>query len=500
MTDSASTDSGGDDLYASFEEFNAAMGGGVRDPHQMLADVRAESPLLVGGFADMMAVLGTGLTDGDADLGALIGDDVTGAVALSYDLVQEVLRDGNTFSSALYALFMGPLMGHSILEMDEPEHHRYRGLIQKAFTRKAMERWETELVKPICHGLIDNFAERGNTDLAREYTFWFPINVIAGLLGLPAEDLSRFHRLAVELISGPFMPERGQQASSELRTYFATILDARRAEPADDLISDLAQVEMDGEKLTDEEIFSFLRLLLPAGAETTYRSSGNLLYGLLSNPDQLEAVRADRDPACHRGRHPMGAASHGDHPHLHPRCGARRDAPACRVCGCRTPRRGESRPGALGGTRPIRHLPRPEDARVLRPWPPHLPRHAPGPDGDRRRVGGAARPPPGPSSGSRRPGPSHHGVGLPLADVAAGAIPGLMRLRRPTPCEVEALRSRQSAGCGAGRARTKTTRVRVDGTWRRRAAGRPRRDGQPMLTGARPAVTPPSITNSEPVQ
>ena len=294
MTDSASTDSGGDDLYASFEEFNAAMGGGVRDPHQMLADVRAESPLLVGGFADMMAVLGTGRTDGDADLGALIGDDVTGAVALSYDLVQEVLRDGNTFSSALYALFMGPLMGHSILEMDEPEHHRYRGLIQKAFTRKAMERWETELVKPICHGLIDNFAERGNTDLAREYTFWFPINVIAGLLGLPAEDLSRFHRLAVELISGPFMPERGQQASSELRTYFATILDARRAEPADDLISDLAQVEMDGEKLTDEEIFSFLRLLLPAGAETTYRSSGNLLYGLLSNPDQLEAVRADR--------------------------------------------------------------------------------------------------------------------------------------------------------------------------------------------------------------
>lgn len=294
MTGTASTDTGGADLYASFEEFNAAMGGGVRDPHQMLADVRAESPLLVGGFADMMAVLGTGLTDGDADLGALIGDDLTGAVALSYDLVQEVLRDGTTFSSSLYALFMGPLMGHSILEMDEPEHHRYRALIQKAFTRSAMERWETELVKPICDGLIDDFAGRGTTDLAREYTFWFPINVIAGLLGLPAEDLPRFHRLAVELISGPFMPERGQQASSELRTYFATILDARRLEPADDLISDLAQVEMDGERLTDEEIFSFLRLLLPAGAETTYRSSGNLLYGLLSNPDQLEAVQADR--------------------------------------------------------------------------------------------------------------------------------------------------------------------------------------------------------------
>ena len=284
----------GDDLYASFEEFNAAMGGGVRDPHQMLAEVRAESPLLVGGFADMMAVLGTGLTDGDTDFGALLDDDLTGAVALSYDLVQEVLKDGSTFSSALYAVFMGPLMGHSILEMDEPEHRGYRGLIQQAFTRKAMERWETELVEPICERLIDAFADRGSADLAREYTFWFPINVIAGLLGLPEQDLPRFHRLAVELISGPFMPERGQRASTELRTYFATILEARRLQPADDLISTLAQVELDGQHLTDEEIFSFLRLLLPAGAETTYRSSGNLLYGLLTNPDQLDAVGADR--------------------------------------------------------------------------------------------------------------------------------------------------------------------------------------------------------------
>ena len=292
MSDFLST-AGDVDLYASVEEFNTAMGGGVRDPHQMLADLRAQSPLLVGGFAEMMAVLGTGLTDGDTDLGALL-DDLTGAVALSHDLVQEVLRDGRTYSSALYAVFMGPLMGHSILEMDEPEHHRYRGLIQKAFTRKAMERWETELVEPICGQLIDAFAGRGSADLTREYTFWFPINVIAGLLGLPAQDLPRFHRLAVELISGPFMPERGQRASRELRTYFATILEARRLEPADDLISALARVELEGERLTDEEIFSFLRLLLPAGAETTYRSSGNLLYGLLTNPEQLEALRADR--------------------------------------------------------------------------------------------------------------------------------------------------------------------------------------------------------------
>ena len=89
-------------------------------------------------------------------------------------------------------------------------------------------------------------------------------------------------------------PERGLAAAAALCEYFAPILEARRAEPTDDLISLLAAAEIDGEKLTDEEIFSFLRLLLPAGVETTYRSLGNLLFGLLSDTAQLEAVRADR--------------------------------------------------------------------------------------------------------------------------------------------------------------------------------------------------------------
>jgi cytochrome P450 len=89
--------------------------------------------------------------------------------------------------------------------------------------------------------------------------------------------------------------DRGMAASEALRDYFATILDDRRRHPADDLISELVQTEVDGRKLEDEEIYSFLRLLLPAGVETTYRASGSMLYGLLTNPDQLQAVVADRD-------------------------------------------------------------------------------------------------------------------------------------------------------------------------------------------------------------
>jgi cytochrome P450 len=71
-------------------------------------------------------------------------------------------------------------------------------------------------------------------------------------------------------------------------------MDARRADPADDVISELVHTELDGEQLGDEEIFSFIRLLLPAGAETTYRATGNFLFGLLTHPDQLAALRDDR--------------------------------------------------------------------------------------------------------------------------------------------------------------------------------------------------------------
>jgi len=89
-------------------------------------------------------------------------------------------------------------------------------------------------------------------------------------------------------------PEQAIATSQEVKEYVGEILEDRRRAPRGDLISELAQAELDGEHLSDEEIFSFVRLLLPAGVETTYRSTGNLLMMLLSNPEQLDAVRADR--------------------------------------------------------------------------------------------------------------------------------------------------------------------------------------------------------------
>ena len=104
-------------------------------------------------------------------------------------------------------------------------------------------------------------------------------------------------------------PERGLAAAAALCEYFAPILAARRAEPRDDLISALAAAEIDGEKLEDEEIYSFLRLLLPAGVETTYRALGNLLLALAvgSGATRRGPRRSVADPAGHRGRRCAGS-------------------------------------------------------------------------------------------------------------------------------------------------------------------------------------------------
>jgi cytochrome P450 len=263
-----------------FEEFNRAMGAeGDASPYPALAELRARAPVHAG-TPDLPFAPGR---DGPAIY-----------TAYSYEAVHTILGDGETFSSAGYAEVMGAVMGRSILQMDEPEHHAYRSILQQAFTRTAMQQWESELIGPLAHDMIDRMVADRRADLVRQLLFPFPVRVIAALLGLPDEDLPQFHRLGVELISVSVDWDRALRASAELRDYLATIVAERRRRPTEDMISVLATAEHDGQHLTDEEIYAFCRLLLPAGAETTYRSSSNLLYALLTRPDLLDAVRADR--------------------------------------------------------------------------------------------------------------------------------------------------------------------------------------------------------------
>lgn len=215
--------------------------------------------------------------------------------AVSYEAVNTVFRDGKSFNSKIYDNTIGLFIGPTILAMEGKTHRDHRNLVSAAFKSRSLQRWEPEIVRPICEALVDEFIEAGSADLVRDFTFEFPTRVISKLLGLPEEDLPWFRQRAVELISYTVKWKRAFEASAALKDYFLTQIELRRSEPTDDIIGDLVTAEIDGEKLTDEAIYSFLRLLLPAGLETTYRSSGNLIYLLLTHPDQFAAVQADHE-------------------------------------------------------------------------------------------------------------------------------------------------------------------------------------------------------------
>jgi cytochrome P450 len=275
-----------------FEAFSRSHGAGVvRTPYARFAELRRKAAVHRG---NLIALVGLGSDTPLLDsYGVGGGNDVF--TVFSYAAVERVFREASTFSSRTAENEgMELVMGHTILNMDEPEHHAYRGLIQQAFSRTAMARWQVELVRPIVDTHIDAVIEQGSADLVRDLTFSFPLEVIAALLGLPADDLPTFHHLAVELLLIISDVDRGLQASQKLGEYFTAIIKQRRQQPEDDMISVLAHAELDGQHLSDDEIVAFLRLLLPAGAETTYRSSSNLLFGLLNDRAQWDALKADR--------------------------------------------------------------------------------------------------------------------------------------------------------------------------------------------------------------
>lgn len=263
----------------------------LRDPYPMFARRRAEGGVFRGSVMDWS-------TTPDS----LRPEKLYAAV--SFDAVNRVFRDGKVFNSKIYDSTIGLFIGPTILAMEGRTHWDHRNLVSAAFKTRSLARWEPEIVRPVVNGLIDEIIERGRADLIRDFTLEFPTRVISRLLGLPEEDLPWFRRRAVELISYTVKHKRAFEASAALKDYFLGQIDRRRSAPTEDIIGDLVSAEIDGERLTDEAIYSFLRLLLPAGLETTFRSSGNLLYLLLTHRDQFDAVNADPaliEPAIEEG-------------------------------------------------------------------------------------------------------------------------------------------------------------------------------------------------------
>jgi cytochrome P450 len=264
----------------------AELAGDVRDPYPMFAGIRADTPVLEVHYGP-----GSGHRSRLDPKAPRVPSLFT---VTSHELAQQVLTDSVRFSSAGYASTIGQVMGRTILQMDAPEHLRHRALVARAFRARVLDQWSDTIIGATINELIDAFAAKGYADLIPQLTFPFPVRVVARILGLPEADWPRFLRLSTELIAIMRNWDRAVEASRELRGYFGDIIAERRRNTRDDLVSQLIEAEVDGRRLGDDEIYPFLLLLLPAGAETTYRSSSNLLFGLLSQPDQLDAVRADR--------------------------------------------------------------------------------------------------------------------------------------------------------------------------------------------------------------
>ncbi|WP_346012306.1 cytochrome P450 [Streptomyces sp. SID3343] len=262
---------GGDPLGAfDIEGYDFAFDD-IPDLHARLAAARARKPYAIVPFLGMRAVL-----------------------FLTHDLVTAAFKDEEAFpAAAIYSATTEPVLGHTIQCMRGAEHRINRKLVVPAFRRKVVTDQVEAILEPLAHELVDRFEARGEADLVTEFTHGYPVQVITRLLGLPMDDEERFRRWAVDLFHFPMAPDAAERASREFTEYVTPIVARRRLDPGDDLLSTLATTEAEGRRLTDEEILSFLRLLFPAGADTTYLGLGNALYALLTHPEQWERVMAD---------------------------------------------------------------------------------------------------------------------------------------------------------------------------------------------------------------
>lgn len=193
----------------------------------------------------------------------------------------------------------------SILAIDPPDHTRMRSLVTMAFTPRAIE-----ALRPRIEGIVDRLlddidaraaAGERHIDMLEALAVPLPITVIAEMLGVPSEDLPRFKewsdkvaRTLEPTITGPEV-EAADRANEELGEYFEGIIEQRRVDPRDDVISRLIEAEEAGDKLSHQEVLVTLRLILIAGNETTTNLIGNGLLALLKHPEQLERLRREPD-------------------------------------------------------------------------------------------------------------------------------------------------------------------------------------------------------------
>ena len=218
-------------------------------------------------------------------------------MVFDYEGVKRVIGEHEAFSSRV------PAPDNWFIFSDPPQHTKLRALISRAFTPKSIANLDPHIRK-LSRELLDQTAGRGEMDLVADYAGPLPMKVIAGMIGIPTSDWSRFKQWSDAILKLSYTM-RGmehdseasaamsgfQQVTAEMDEYLTEMIAQRRAQPADDLLTRLIEAEVDGERLTQHEILGFFQLLVVGGQETTANLIANAMWSLFDNPDQFTRLK-----------------------------------------------------------------------------------------------------------------------------------------------------------------------------------------------------------------
>lgn len=281
MPSAASIQEFDDPDYNPFNSDEMNFGNDI-DPYPRIHALREGGKVIPGSYRDHMGY-------------PCFYGDVPKVSVLGSREAEVVLTDTTRFSNSGYRPTLGMTFGMgSISTMDNPEHSRWRRIFQKIFLPQYVKTWSDTLVDPVVDGLMQKFIPRGEADMVEEFTQRYPFEVIFRQLDLPVTDIKTFQRLSIGQTDYMHMPQ-ALEAGEKLGIYFKALVDARRENPGTDLVSMLATTEAEGEYLPELVLVSFLRQLMNAAGDTTYRGTSVLLTALLQHPEQLEAIRQNRD-------------------------------------------------------------------------------------------------------------------------------------------------------------------------------------------------------------
>lgn len=239
-----------------------------------------------------------------------LGDDFLIWFVTRYEDVQAILADSQTYvldarmafapDDPRLSMFQDShpvmeLVNNNLLSKDGENHRRLRALVQNAFTPRMVGQLRPQ-IQTIADELLDQVAGDGSMDLIESFAFPLPIIVILEMLGIPPEDRNQFRIWSDAFVTPDLLPGAGERlihSMTDFTDYLRALFVQRRAEPRGDLVTGLLQAEEAGHRLTEQELFSMVVLLIVAGHETTVGLIGNSVLTLLLHPDQLAAVRQD---------------------------------------------------------------------------------------------------------------------------------------------------------------------------------------------------------------